>query len=58
MTNLAPITTAAANARDWTHKRDDLIREAVAAGTPLRTVAEAAGLSHTAVAKIAKKEKP
>jgi hypothetical protein len=36
----------------WIAKRDRLIREALDAGFSLRGVAEYAGLSHTAVAKI------
>lgn len=36
----------------WVAKRDRLIREARAEGLALRTIADAAGLSHTAIAKI------
>lgn len=49
---------AAAKAREWTETRDHLIVEAVAAGGSLREVAETVGLSHTAVAKIARKANP
>lgn len=37
----------------WTAKRDELIRAAVEAGGSLREVADAVGLSHTAVKFIA-----
>lgn len=36
----------------WIAKRDKLIRAARAEGQPLRAIGEAAGLSHTAIAKI------
>jgi AcrR family transcriptional regulator len=36
----------------WVAKRDRLIRSARADGHSLRAIADAAGLSHTAVAKI------
>lgn len=36
----------------WVAKRDRLIRAARAEGVALRTIADAAGLSHTAIAKI------
>jgi len=36
----------------WVAKRDQLIREARDEGHSLRAIAEAAGLTHTAVAKI------
>lgn len=36
----------------WVAKRDKLIREARREGLSLRTIAEMAGISHTAVAKI------
>lgn len=39
--------------RVWTEKRDELIREAIAAGGSLREVGEAVGMSHTAVKFIA-----
>lgn len=39
-------------AAKYTERRNDAIREARDAGYPLRLIAEYAGLSHTAVAKI------
>lgn len=36
-------------------ERNNVIREAAADGYPLRTIAKAAGLSHTAIAKILKR---
>ena len=36
----------------WTDKRDRLIRSARADGYSLRAIADAAGLTHTAIAKI------
>lgn len=42
----------ARKAREATEHRDQLIRQMRAEGSPLRTIAEAAGLSHTAIAKI------
>lgn len=50
------LALAASKAHEWTKTRDRLIREAVAAGGSLRDVAYAVGLSHTAVAKIVKRE--
>ena len=47
------LTQAARKQREWRAKRDELIREAVEAGGSYREVAEAVGLSHTAVRKIA-----
>ena len=44
---------AGAKVQEWTRKRDQLIKEAVAAGCSLREVGEAVGLSHTAVKFIA-----
>ena len=46
------ITRAAKKAADWTQKRNDLIRAAVAAGGGVREVARAAGLNHTSVLNI------
>lgn len=46
---------AASKVRDWTARRDDAITEAVAAGASLRDLGDATGLSHTAVADIAKR---
>lgn len=50
--SLDQLTRAAAHADKWTATRNDLIRQARADGVALRTIAKAAGLSHTAVAKI------
>ena len=47
------LTRAGKAARDAIQRRDDLIREAVAAGGSLREVGAAVGLSHTAVKFIA-----
>lgn len=52
---LLQIAEAGDEARVWTRCRDARIREAVNAGMSLRAAADAAGLSHTAVAKIAKR---
>jgi hypothetical protein len=43
---------ASTNAREWTLERDALIRAMRAEDVPLRTIADVAGLSHTAIAKI------
>jgi len=53
-TTLKQIAAAARKARHWTEERDRLIVKArVEEQEPLRTVGEAAQLSHTAVGKIA-----
>lgn len=39
-------------ARAWTSMRDEAIRQMRGEGASLRTIAEAAGLTHTAIAKI------
>lgn len=44
---------AGAKVVEWTERRDELIRQAVADGGSLRAVAESVGLSHTAVSFIA-----
>jgi hypothetical protein len=49
----ADVATWARKARESTIKRDQAIRALRADGVALRTIAEAAGLTHTAVAKIA-----
>lgn len=49
----AILRQAGAKARHWTERRDVLIRDAIAAGASLRAVADAVGLSHTAVRFIA-----
>lgn len=46
---------AAQNVRKWTDERNKAIRAALAAGASQRTVAEATGLTHPAVAKIGKR---
>jgi hypothetical protein len=53
MTKLAQLAAQARRVRLATERRDELIRELRADGIALRTVAEFAELSHTAVAKIA-----
>jgi hypothetical protein len=50
---LEAVHSTATKAREWTAKRDAAISDARAAGHSLRAIADAAGLSHTAVAKIA-----
>jgi len=50
---LVTVERKSAAARDALAVRDEAIRSAVAAGLSLRVVAEAAGLSHAGVAKIA-----
>lgn len=42
----------AQKARKATERRDDLIRQMRAEGATLRAIAEVAGLTHTAIAKI------
>lgn len=39
-------------ARAWTSMRDEAIRQMSAEGASLRTIAQAAGLSHMAISKI------
>lgn len=46
---------AAQNVRKWTEERNRAIVAALDAGATQRAVAEAVGLTHTAVAKIAKR---
>jgi AcrR family transcriptional regulator len=50
--NTAELAQCQVQIAKWVAKRDKLIRAARAEGLSLRTIAEAAGLSHTAVAKI------
>lgn len=52
---MVELSHAASQAREWTARRDERIRELLARGGSLRTIGVAAGLSHTAVAKIAKR---
>lgn len=53
--DLETVQRLAGRAANLKQQRDDAIRTAVVAGHPLRTVAEAAGLSHAAIARIAKR---
>lgn len=48
-------TVAGENVRHWTEERNRAIVAALAAGATQRAVAEATGLTHPAVAKIAKR---
>lgn len=48
------LTRAAKQAATWTDKRNQLIREAVAAGGGVREVARAVGLNHATVLNIVK----
>lgn len=49
------LRNAAKKAREWTIRRDNLIRAQHAAGVSLRAIGEEAGLTHTAIAKIVAK---
>lgn len=49
---MSELAKAARKAREWTIRRDDLIREAHAGGLSLRAIGGEAGLTHTAIAKI------
>lgn len=51
----ARLRQSAQRAAQWTADRDRRIRAAVAAGASLREVGAAVGLSHSAIAKIAKR---
>lgn len=51
-TDAASLRAAGRRVREATARRDELIREAAAAGASYREIAEAVGLSHTAVAFI------
>lgn len=55
---LKSLRDAAEKAARWTVERDALIRRARAEGATLREVAEAVGLSHTAVSKIESRATP
>lgn len=55
MTDLQGVASWAKKAREATQRRDDAIRRLRADGVPLRRIAEAAGLSHMAISKIAAK---
>ncbi len=52
------LASQARKAREATARRDELIVQMRAEGEALRTIAEAAGLSHTAVAKVLAKNAP
>lgn len=47
------LRAAGRKAREWTARRDQLVKDAVAAGGSLREVGAAVGLTHTAVKFIA-----
>lgn len=51
-TTARQLASQARKAREATARRDLLIRQLRAEGATLRAIAEAAGMSHTAVAKI------
>jgi len=55
MTPGQKVQKAGARYRRALAERDTAIREAAAAGTSLRDIGYAAGLSHTAIAKILKR---
>lgn len=50
------VASWAKKAREATAKRDAAIRQMRDEGSSLRSIAEAAGLTHTAVAKILKRQ--
>jgi phage terminase small subunit len=52
--HLSEASRAAKKARSWTDRRNDAIRRARTAGASLRAIAEATGLSHTAIAKLSR----
>lgn len=52
---LRSAANAADKAREWTAKRDDAIRAALAAGHSSREVAVACGLSHVGVQKVGRR---
>ena len=51
-TTAQQLASQARKAREAVARRDALIRQMRDEGSPLRTIAEAAGLTHTAIAKI------
>ena len=53
---LEQVRRTAAKQREWTDRRNDTIRAALAAGRSLREVAEASGLSASGVRKIANRK--
>lgn len=52
---MSELSNAAKKAREWTMKRDDLIRVAYHDGLSLRAIGDEAGLTHSAIAKIVAK---
>jgi len=52
---LAWAAGAADEARDWTHARDEAIREARRSGLSLRDIGDAVGLSHGTVDNICRR---
>jgi len=50
------IANAAGKAREWTRRRDELIRAQLKVGVTLRALGEWSGLSHTAISKIGKRK--
>ncbi len=52
MTTAQELARWAKKAREATERRDELIGQMRAEGEALRTIADAAGLSHTAIAKV------
>ena len=49
---MTELEKAASKAREWTAKRNAIIRAERAAGKPLRAIAAEAGLSHTQIANL------
>lgn len=52
------LKNAADRQRNWRQQRDELIREAHAAGGTLREIAELVGLSHVGVRRIVNPDEP
>lgn len=57
-TTKAKLRKASRKIEEWTQERDQVIREAEAAGGTLTEIAEAVGMSHTAVKYIARGRPP
>jgi len=55
VSNVRELANAAAKAREWTVRRDELIRAQLRRGVTLRAIAEVVDLSHTAIMKIGKR---
>lgn len=51
-TDLRNLAAAAEKAREWTARRDNAVRAALAAGVSLRAVASACGMAHNAIVRI------